>query len=104
MADTAAVGEGIEGKSERNINSNKNKSKIYDDGLPQSLRNAPIELRTAIRRRQNSRSAARCRLRNREEVEHMEKKFAENEDRIKELARAAAMLEDYLRHESSISR
>lgn len=50
--------------------------------LPRSVRNAPIELRAAIRRRQNNESAKRSRERRKEERELMEKQYEENELRI----------------------
>lgn len=53
--------------------------------LPKSVRNAPKELRAAIRRRQNNESARRNREKRREEQEQMEKQYLENQQRIKEL-------------------
>lgn len=55
--------------------------------LPKSVRNAPKELRAAIRRRQNNESARRNREKRREEHEQMERQYIENQQRINELER-----------------
>lgn len=55
------------------------------DRLPNSLRNAPPELRLAIRRRQNNESARRSRARKKEEEQKIENKVRDCEDRLRKL-------------------
>lgn len=71
-------------------------AEISCDGLPDSVKNAPADLRAAIRKRQNSESARRSRERNRAEMEHMERKFEENKTRIKDLERTIDKLSSEL--------
>lgn len=53
--------------------------------LPKSVKNAPPELRRAIRRNQNNESAKRSRQKKREEDEIMQQQFLENKKRIEYL-------------------
>lgn len=56
-----------------------------EDNLPNSLRNAPPELRLAIRRRQNNESARRSRAKKKEEERLIENKVQKCEDRLRKL-------------------
>lgn len=67
--------------------------------LPSSVRNAPPELRTSIRRKQNNESAKRSRERKRAEEAEMRRKMEENDVRIQHLEKevetlTAALLND----------
>lgn len=53
--------------------------------LPRSVRNAPADLRPAIRRRQNNESAKRSREKKREEDAEMQEVFDQNSERIQQL-------------------
>lgn len=67
---------------------------LSPEQLPRSVRNAPKELRAAIRRRQNNESAKRSRERRRHEKELMEEKIRENELRLSSLERQVDDLAD----------
>lgn len=72
-------------------------SQQYAEDLPRSLRNAPLELRPAIRRRQNSESARRCRERKREEEKQIEQRFRNQESRLSSLEQKLDCLTNELR-------
>lgn len=59
------------------------KSRGFNGDLPKSVKHAPAELRAAIRRRQNNEASKRSRDKQRAEMEMMEKKYNENETRLK---------------------
>ena len=57
----------------------------FSDGLPRSVRGQAPDMRLAIRRRQSSESARRRREREKQEMDFMERKYAENKDRMDKL-------------------
>lgn len=60
-------------------------SSTRSEGVPRSIRNAPKELHSAIRRRQSAESARRCRLQRKTERESMERQVEQNKSRIENL-------------------
>lgn len=64
----------------------------FEDGTPRSVRNVPTELRSVVRRRQNTENARNLRERQRAEMEYMEDKYAENKKRIDKLEKTVGEL------------
>ena len=84
------------GKKHDKDTDSKAQSKTFDDGLPCSVRGQPEELRTTIRRRQNSESARRSHRRQMEQMNEMEEKYSKNMCRIQVLEHEVSRLEGEL--------
>lgn len=73
------------------------KSRVKDDHIPYSLKDAPPELRPAIKRKQNREHAKRSRERKRAEEEDMIRKLDFNDARIRMLEQQVETLTEELR-------
>ena len=78
----------------QSVKSSSPTSKVYDDGLPRSVRYAPAELRPEIRRRQNNESSRRFRERRATHIQSMRRMYEENRSRIDDLERVVSQLSE----------
>ncbi|PXF49634.1 hypothetical protein BWQ96_00512 [Gracilariopsis chorda] len=74
-------------------------SRVKDDHIPYSLKDAPPELRPAIKRKQNREHAKRSRERKRAEEEDMIRKLECNDARIRMLEQQVETLTEELRND-----
>eukprot|EP00171_Calliarthron_tuberculosum_P019540 IDg19540t1 len=99
------------GEGHEDYNPNENKSTVgdnleqeqedmssqYPDGTPHSVRGAPEHLRAAIRRRQNSESAKRTRVREKEDYRYLLELYQSHLSQISELEERVEALAQVLR-------
>ena len=76
----------------KEMSSNNRAQSHQSDGLPRSIKNAPIDQHYEIRRRQKNESEKRCRIRDRQQRDEMEKLYVENQKRIEVLEQSLARL------------